>query len=55
MKKEQELKELKELIKEAILEAFAEIYGTNVSASTPSGGEPVEPQPNGGYGGFSLR
>lgn len=34
MKKEQELKELKEVIKSAILEAFAEMYGVATTEDT---------------------
>lgn len=62
MKKEQ--MELKELIKEAILEAFAEMYGVaTLGESAPEeedgeGGkkkDPIRPDPMYGIGGFSLR
>lgn len=56
MKKEQDLKEV---IKEAILEAFAEMYGTDTLAAAPSGGGnnggPKEPDPIVGPAGLSLR
>ena len=66
MKKEQ--MELKEVIKAAILEAFAEMYGVATLDATddsaPEDGEdgegdkkkdPVRPDPMYGWGGLSLR
>lgn len=73
------MKKLKQIIKEAILEALYEVMNDGVStmAATPEGtggegdnnngnnsggsnnggstGGPIEPQPTGGYGGFSLK
>ena len=52
MKKE--LMELKEVIKAAILEAFAEMYGVSTLAATPSGTEGEgEGDSNGNNGGGS--
>lgn len=60
MKKEE--MELKEVIKVAILEAFAEMYGVaTVDEEQEEDGEgdkkkdPIRPLPNPGTNGFSLR
>lgn len=50
---------LKQLIKEAILEALAEFSNNSASANSrdkkPEGGGPIEPDPMWGPVGFGLR
>lgn len=49
---------LKQLIKEAILEALAEFMNSSASANSrakePEKGGPIEPELGGGFGGFKL-